>query len=79
MAERNIEIGELVRVVCSDTSPWSWQDSTAVCLVIGKETRTMTTGKSFAVLLVHCLYGSLGGWKERIVSQHWFEVISEDQ
>jgi len=79
MAERNIEIGELVRVVYSDASPWSFQDSTAVCIVIGKGTRTMTPGKPFPVLWVRCLYGSLGGWKERIVSQHWFEVISEDQ
>lgn len=79
MAERNIEIGELVRVICGGASPWSEKDTQSVSIVIGKRIQYSASLPPFVILKVHCLFGTLWGVKQTQISQHWFEVISENQ
>lgn len=81
MAERDIEIGKLVRVTCGDTSPWSKKDTQTVSIVIGKRIqKDLRRGlPPYAILKVYCLYGTLWGVKHREASQHWFEVINGDR
>ena len=79
MYDRNIEIGNLVRVTCGDASPWSEADTQTVSIVIGRRLQNTPGRPPFNILKVYCLSGTLWGAKERWISQHWFEVISEDQ
>lgn len=79
MAERDIEIGKLVRVTCGDTSPWSKKDTQTVSIVIGKRIQYSAGLPPFVILKVYCLSGTLWGVKKPEISQHWFKVINEDR